>query len=144
MFVTSSGGYSVKQVLFFAMFLSCGHWLTCSEGKRYSYRRLFFFSKSFYQRYGLVDSSRNLCILMQEKKLEEVALLGHSIIQKHPSRCVPKKRCSENMQQIYRRKPMPKCDFQKVANSRLIFYYRLMVVENWLETFAKLSNSEIL
>ena len=26
-----------------------------------------------------------------------------------------KKRCSENMQQIYRRKPAPKCDFNKVA-----------------------------
>ena len=129
MFVTSTGGeggYSVKQVLFFAMFLSCGHWLACSEGKRYSV----FFPKSFYQRYGLVDSSRNLCVLMQEKKSEEVALLGYSIIQKHPSRCVPKKRCSENMQQIYRRKPMSKCYFQKVANSRLIFYYRLPVVEN--------------
>ena len=28
---------------------------------------------------------------------------------------VLKKRCSENMQQIYRRTPMPKCDFNKVA-----------------------------
>ena len=25
------------------------------------------------------------------------------------------KRCSKNMLQIYRRKPMPKCDFNKVA-----------------------------
>ena len=28
---------------------------------------------------------------------------------------VLKKKCSENMQQIYRRTPMPKCDFNKVA-----------------------------
>ena len=28
---------------------------------------------------------------------------------------VPRKRCSENMQQIYRRTPMPKYDFDKVA-----------------------------
>ena len=28
---------------------------------------------------------------------------------------VLKKRCSENMQKIYRRIPMPKCDFNKVA-----------------------------
>ena len=28
---------------------------------------------------------------------------------------VLKKRCSENMQQIYRRTPMLKCDFSKVA-----------------------------
>ena len=31
------------------------------------------------------------------------------------SRGVLRKRCSENMQQIYRRTPMPKCDFNKVA-----------------------------
>ena len=28
---------------------------------------------------------------------------------------VPRKRCSENMQQIYTRTPMPKCDFNKFA-----------------------------
>ena len=27
-----------------------------------------------------------------------------------------KKRCSENMQQIYRRTPMQKCDFNKLAS----------------------------
>ena len=32
-----------------------------------------------------------------------------------PSRCIFRKRCSENTQQIYRRKPMPKCDFNKIA-----------------------------
>ena len=35
--------------------------------------------------------------------------------QKQPSRGVLRKRCSENMQQIYRRKPMGKCYFNKVA-----------------------------
>ena len=35
--------------------------------------------------------------------------------QKQPPRCVPRKRCSENMQQTYRRTPMPKCDSSKVA-----------------------------
>ena len=34
---------------------------------------------------------------------------------KQPSIDVLRKRCSENMQQIYRRTPMPKCDFNKVA-----------------------------
>ena len=29
------------------------------------------------------------------------------------------KRCSENMQQIYRRKPISKCDFNKVAKQQL-------------------------
>ena len=35
--------------------------------------------------------------------------------QNKPIRGVPRKRCSENMQQIYRRTPIPKCDFNKVA-----------------------------
>ena len=35
--------------------------------------------------------------------------------QKQPSIGVLMKRCSENMQQIYSRTPMPKCDFNKVA-----------------------------
>ena len=35
--------------------------------------------------------------------------------QKHPSRGVLRKKCSVNMQQIYRRTPMPKYDFNKVA-----------------------------
>ena len=35
--------------------------------------------------------------------------------QKQPSRSVHRKRCSENMLQIYRRTLIPKCDFNKVA-----------------------------
>ena len=35
--------------------------------------------------------------------------------QKQPSRGVIKKGGSENMQQIYWKTPMPKCDFNKVA-----------------------------
>ena len=38
--------------------------------------------------------------------------------QKEPSRGVVGKRCSEIMQQIYRRSPVPKCDFNKVALQR--------------------------
>ena len=37
------------------------------------------------------------------------------VIQKQPSIGVLIKRCSENMQQIYLKTPMPKCDFTKVA-----------------------------
>ena len=36
-------------------------------------------------------------------------------LQKQPSRGILKKRCPENMHQIYRRTPMPKCVFDKVA-----------------------------
>ena len=35
-------------------------------------------------------------------------------LQKQPPRSVSRKRCSENMQQIYRRTFMPKCDFNKI------------------------------
>ena len=35
--------------------------------------------------------------------------------QRQSSRGVLKKRCSENMQQIYRRALMPKCDLDEVA-----------------------------
>ena len=36
-------------------------------------------------------------------------------LQKQPFRGVLSKKCSENMQQIYKRILMPKCDFNKVA-----------------------------
>ena len=36
-------------------------------------------------------------------------------VHKQPPRGVLKKRCYENMQQIYRRTPMPKCHFNKAA-----------------------------
>ena len=35
--------------------------------------------------------------------------------QKQPFRCVLRKKCFENMQQIYKRKSMSKCDFNKVV-----------------------------
>ena len=39
-----------------------------------------------------------------------------SYVQKQPSKSVLSKRCPENMQQeISRKTPMPKCDFNKVA-----------------------------
>ena len=43
-------------------------------------------------------------------------VFSHFKMQKQPPRGVPRKKCSENMLQIYRRTPMPKCDFNKVAN----------------------------
>ena len=44
-------------------------------------------------------------------------------IQKQPSRDVVRKRCSENVQQIYWRTPMPKCDFNKVAKQLLKLHF---------------------
>ena len=47
------------------------------------------------------------CLILFQKEVP--------ISQKQPSKGVLKKRCYENMQQICRRTPMPKCDFNKVA-----------------------------
>ena len=38
-------------------------------------------------------------------------------IQKRPPRGIPRKRCSENMQQIYREQPMLKCDLIKLQGN---------------------------
>ena len=45
--------------------------------------------------------------------------------QKQPSRVVLRKRCSQNMQQIYGGTPMWKCDFNKVAT-----FYRAFIVRS--------------
>ena len=45
----------------------------------------------------------------------KILFLCKSSFKKQPSRGVLMKRCSENMQQIYGKTPMPKCDFNKVA-----------------------------
>ena len=49
--------------------------------------------------------------LHQQKQVHEQVLITNSTIQKQPPRGVLGKRCSENIQQIYRRTPMPKRDF---------------------------------
>ena len=49
-------------------------------------------------------------------------------LQKQPSRGVLKKRCSEKMQQIYSRTPMPKCHFNKVAKQLLKSHFSMSVL----------------
>ena len=58
-------------------------------------------------KYNDQKESRLLLYILREDNLGK--------IQKPPSRGVLRKRCSENMQQSYRRTLMPKCDFNKVA-----------------------------
>ena len=60
--------------------------------------------------------------------------------QKQPSRGVHKKRCSENMQKIYRRTPMPKCNFNKVVlqlywNHTLAWVISCKLTEYFQNTF---------
>ena len=60
-----------------------------------------------YRKYGIFDSDF--------KYFSQSCNRGKKVNRKkQPSRAVLKKRCSENMQQIYWRAPMPKCDFNKV------------------------------
>ena len=49
----------------------------------------------------------------QFKYRKEIKSIFH-YFQNQPLRCVLRKRCPENMQQIYGRTPVPKCDFNKV------------------------------
>ena len=51
-------------------------------------------------------------------------------VQKQPLRNVLRKRCSENMQQIYRGTPIPKCDFNKVALQLENSIWNLLQVNN--------------
>ena len=52
------------------------------------------------------------CLKLRMKCLQKVLLIFlRKKLQKQPSRGALKKSCSENMQQIYRRTPMLKCDF---------------------------------
>ena len=44
------------------------------------------------------------------------------------------KRCSENMQQIYRRTPMPKCDFNKVALQLTAYFQNIFSEEHLWRT----------
>ena len=65
--------------------------------------------------FQLERNSRNMrCKLLQKRFSRKTAEFSKHF-QKQPLRGVPEKRCSENMQQVYRRTPMPKCDFNKVA-----------------------------
>ena len=49
------------------------------------------------------------------KSIKFVKVEYFDYFQKQPSRGIIWKRCSENMQQIYRRTPVPKCDFNKAT-----------------------------
>ena len=59
----------------------------------------------------LVESARD----SYKKNCYLITVTAFFMSQKQPPRGVLKKRCSKNMQQIYRRTPMLTCDFNKVA-----------------------------
>ena len=55
-----------------------------------------------------------VCVLRLDPNFV-VRLAAEKNFRKQPPRGVLSKRCSENMQEIYRRTSMPKCDFNNVA-----------------------------
>ena len=72
-------------------------------------------------------------------------------MQKQPPRGVPWKRCSENMQQIYRRTLMPKCDFNFIEITfqhgcspvNLLHIFRISFLKNtswWLLLIVEMSH----
>ena len=54
-------------------------------------------------------------VFWKETLLKNFIKLKWKYLQKQPPRGVPRKRCYENMQEIYSRTHMPKCEFNKVA-----------------------------
>ena len=84
----------------------CSHILQKSMKENFSIMQWFY--RSFSNNYLLVIDSSLIF-----KLVKGVTIVSE--VQKQPPIGVFKKRCSENMQQIYRRTPIPKCDFNKVS-----------------------------
>ena len=99
-------------------FLTSSMWLQPFQGKQSMKKKdfawLMIFKKLMYVgwflRQNLVKKTENIICTWTLVKW-----ISSRIIQKQPTIGVLRKRCSANMQQIYRRIPMPKCDFNNVA-----------------------------
>ena len=98
------------------------------ELRRRLFRLLYIYIKSFkgkihkcftflQQRYKIFFFTwREISNYNEKKSLQWLSgILTFWDLQKQASRRGPRKRCSENLHQIYRRTLMPKCDFNKVA-----------------------------
>ena len=57
---------------------------------------------------------RNFLIMREYNTLYAPAQGTHNFRSSRPEVGVLQKSCSENIQQVYRRTPMPKCDFNKL------------------------------
>ena len=62
--------------------------------------------------------------------------------QKQPPRSFLRKRCSENMPQIYMRTPMPKCNFNNIAKQKCNFV--LILLHIFRTTFPKNTSRRLL
>ena len=70
------------------------------------------------------SKTRKVIYRLAIKKKPDRTTIHILLLQKQPFRCVLEKRCSENIKQIYRRTPMPKCGFNKVA--RKLYWNRTL------------------
>ena len=72
-----------------------------------------------YLKPGLETEAMNLFCKLVFLLAKEILCNDYTTVfftfQKQRSRVVLRKKFSENRQQVYRRKPMPKCDFNKVT-----------------------------
>ena len=97
-----------------------------------------------------IQGDFQICINVPSIKSKIVFILqendSHDLyFQKQPSRGVPRKRCSENMLQVYRKTSMLKCDFNKIEIPlRYIFtkHNPNQKCSIWLETSAGKNISE--
>ena len=81
----------------------------------------FYISSTFFKTANLYNSCQKLHLasIMRNHRIKLVICLYLAVIsniQKQPSRGVLIKRYAENMQKIYRRTPMPKCNFNNVLH----------------------------
>ena len=75
---------------------------------------LYFLSVSL-QKYQYMIDRRSLRLRISSCMCNSLHGVANYHFQKQPSKGIIRKRCSKNMQQIYRRTPMSKCDFNKVS-----------------------------
>ena len=84
------------------------------------------------------ENVKQHCRLVEKKACKrEFKILKQK---KQPARGVLKKRCPENMQQIYKKTPMPKRDFNKVAlqlywNRTLVWTFHCKFAAYFQDTF---------
>ena len=117
--------YSFFAFLFthFTPMLHSYTFLKMSENQR-------FFSFLKAKKFLLDSCVRLLCLIF------DLIILKLGTTQKQPSRGVLRKRCSENVKQIYKRTPMTNCDFNTVALQYFKFWTLLLKIhkKEWLSS----------
>ena len=69
----------------------------------------------FIDTYTYIETVQFTSITLEKLTTSLRRIISERISLKQLSVCLLMKRCSENMQQIYKRTPMPKCYFNKIA-----------------------------